>query len=494
MFQRIVNWSSQGYIFGLGEVPVDRLIPNASDALHHNRHNKDLARIVLSMAAKGQIGSLIMEPCGRSEWRSERLTNLLSTFAQLKHQTPQHHEMYNLNTCVEFHRLLLATLLAYGKALATLRGKRDGASFICVWQCGGLLREIASLLMLRQHLKACAAATSLSIPINEAKYLDRYQEYTGFPEKGCNDPDAGEPGLGNDPGMVLDGSESLDIVFLKWIRLQVNHWLALGTLSRTVGFPSDGDVKLGFSLLTVNYPDSPRPMEPWRDTVKNLISRNLNSTRSYGASDVIEFIDVYIKRPIQPGQHPVFNKWKKGYKFDAKIHCEAALASLAKYANDVPIQHYMPDHASLPGCLQVGFAAVIVTFIDLTEEQNIDQNTIRVSKLCCPACWETLDSMEGPNDRFGVRGCHPTVVAVKLPPWLPRKVMVDMVGRFERILDNQIITMMVDKKKRHIRKSSGQSTSTASTGSHGHGQSADVECDTFVLDDDESSVDSNETD
>src|SRR5882762_931034 len=149
MFRRIVDWSSQGYIFELSKVPVDKLKPKASYAPHRNRHNHDLARIVLSMADKGQIRSLIMEPCGRPEWHSERLTNLLSTFTQLKHQTPQHHEMYNVNTCIEFHRLLLATLLAYGKALSTLRLNKDGASFKCVWQCGGLLREIASSLMLR---------------------------------------------------------------------------------------------------------------------------------------------------------------------------------------------------------------------------------------------------------------------------------------------------------------------------------------------------------
>ena len=494
MFQRIVDWSSQGYITELGDVPVDKLELDASYAPHRNRHNIDLARIVLSMANKGQIRSLIMEPCGRPEWRSERLTNLLSTFTQLKHQTAQHHEMYNLNTCVEFHRLLVATLLAYGRALSTLRDKKDNASFMCVWRCGGLLREIASSLMLRQHLKACAKW--LSIPINQTKHLVKYQDYTGFPVRGCKDP-VDDPGLENDAGMALDGSEALDIVFLKWIRLQVSHWLALGTLSRTVGFPSNQG-ELVLSLLAVDYPALPREVEPWRDTVKNLISRNLNPARSYNASDVINFIDAYIKRPIKDDQHPIFKKWHDGYTFTATIHCEAALASLAKYAEDVPAEHHMQDHAGVLECLQVGFAAVIMTFINLTGEQNIDQNTIRVSKLCCPACWDTLDSMEGPNNRFGVCGRHPTVFAVELPPWLPHKVTVDIVGRFERALDTQILTMMVDEKKRHIRRSSEQSTSAASTGSHGRRQPADVEFDTFDSDTDldgyESSVDLDETD
>jgi hypothetical protein len=386
MFQRIVDWSSQGYIFELGKVPVDKLKPNASYTPRRNRHNHDLARVLLSMDKKDQIRSLIMEPCGKSEWRSERLTNLLSTFTQLEHQDPQHHEMYNLNTCVEFHRLLVATLLAYGKALSTLRdNKKDGASLKHVWYCGGLLREIASSLMLCQHLKACVAW--ISIPINEKGHLKRYQDYTGFPETGYQNPDVADPGLGNDPEMDLDGSESLDIVFLKWIRLQVNHWLALGTLSRTVGFPSAQDAKLALSLLAVNLPDLARPMEPWQNTVENLISQNLNPTRSYSASDVVEVIAAHIARPPQPGQHPVFKKWNKGYKFIAPIHCEAALASLAKYAHDVSIQHHMQDHTCVAECLQVSFTVVIMMFINLTEEQNIDQNAIAVSKRCCPTCW-----------------------------------------------------------------------------------------------------------
>ena len=367
MFQRIIDWSSQGYIFELSEVPVDKLEPNTSYAPRRNRHNHDLARILLSMDEKDQVRSLIMEPCGKSEWRSERLTNLLSTFTQLEHQTSQHHEMYNLNTCVEFHRLLVATLLAYGIALSTLRdNKEDGACLKRVWHCGGLLREIASSLMLRQHLKACVAW--ISIPINEEGHLKRYQDYTGFPETGCQDPDVADPGLGNAPGMDLDGSESSDIVFLKWIRLQVNHWLALGTLSRTVGFPSDQDAKLTISLLAVNFPNSPRPMESWRDTVKNLISLNLNPACSYSASDVEEFIAARIARPPQPDQHRVFKKWHKGYTFTATIHCEAALASLAKYADDVLTQHHMHEHAGVLPCIQVCFAAVIMTFINLTEE------------------------------------------------------------------------------------------------------------------------------
>jgi 1,4-alpha-glucan branching enzyme len=72
-----------------------------------------------------------------------------------------------------------------------------------------------------------------------------------------------------------------------------------------------------------------------------------------------------------------------------------------------------------------------------------------------------------PIDRFGVRGCHPTVHEVELPPWLPDYVMKGMVNNFEADLRREIFTMMLDKvKRRKVHRPSDQSTSAASTGSH----------------------------
>ena len=79
--------------------------------------------------------------------------------------------------------------------------------------------------------------------------------------------------------------------------------------------------------------------------------------------------------------------------------------------------------------------------------------------------------MEGPTNRFGVRGGHPTIYPIDLPPWLPSGVMEKAVARFEIILRQEILTMMVDKakKKTHARTPSKQSDSALSTGSHRNG-------------------------
>jgi hypothetical protein len=373
MLCRIVNWSSQGYIYQLGTVPEQQLKPGGPYTAHtRDRNNLGLARVMLMMADQGMIGS-IMERCGRSEWRSERFTNLLSAFARLDEQdTPQLHlDMYSADTCVEFHRLLVGTLLAFANALFVLgeqeRSDVSGRKEACkqVWIVGGLLREIASSLMLRQHLKSCTPW--LSIPTNDERHLRSYKQYTGFPHEGCRDPTPDDPGLSNDLNLGLNGSEELDEVFLEWIRLQVIHWLSLGAISRSFGSPSYSGVELGVTLLAVKYPDRPRPVEPWKTTVHNLVSR---FSRSYSAEDVIQCIISSVPSPCKPNQHPVFKKWAgtvaggaKSVKFDSTVHCEAALASLAKYADYIPIKQM---HIDLTALLQVCFAVVIIILINLT--------------------------------------------------------------------------------------------------------------------------------
>jgi len=92
---------------------------------------------------------------------------------------------------------------------------------------------------------------------------------------------------------------------------------------------------------------------------------------------------------------------------------------------------------------------------------------IAVSRRCCPACWKLLGIMDR-IDRCGVRGCHPTVHEVELPPWLPRGVMEGMIKDFEDVLRREIFAMMLDKvRRRKGRRPSEQSASATSSGS-GH--------------------------
>ena len=298
------------------------------------RNNHGLAWLVLQMVRDGRMQKEVMMRCGRPEWYSEPLTNLVAMFEAP--DSPQHDHHYGPATCVEFQRLLVATLLSYGQALCKFgrnetpeARKRNCES---VWICGLLLREIASSLMLRQHLKACRVW--LSAPSHGGSNMRHYQVYTGFDTAKYPSPDATDPGYEDDDDdeICQDARAGLDQVFLKWIRLQASHFLALGTISRAFGSPLSlsGVSKVPtVSLLAV---PPPLPLEvDWKSTV----------TRLFGSEAGLEAIKV-IKRCVIDGKN-VPAAWKPA-RHDHTIrpqvtrHCEALLAALGKYAHGGLIQ------------------------------------------------------------------------------------------------------------------------------------------------------------
>lgn len=103
------------HLSGAAETDLPSSLPEYPDC-----HNEDLGELVLNMVRSGQMEKAIMEECGRSDCHSA-FTNLVATFESLQLNPSQTHDaMYNIDTCVEFHWLLLATLLTYGKGLCVL--------------------------------------------------------------------------------------------------------------------------------------------------------------------------------------------------------------------------------------------------------------------------------------------------------------------------------------------------------------------------------------
>jgi hypothetical protein len=136
-------------------------------------------------------------------------------------------------------------------------------------------------------------------------------------------------------------------------------WLGVGTIARAFMSPEAAASAVPFiSLIAVRHPNGPREVEPWQDTVKDLFRQTPPKLCS-----VEEVIDVVIRIANQPetsGQHHVFKKWKNivnGKNTTAKppIHCEAALASLAKGSHDLPIQQF-GNNVGLMALLQVTFS------------------------------------------------------------------------------------------------------------------------------------------
>jgi hypothetical protein len=266
--------------------------------------------------------------------------------------------MYNAATCVEFHQLLLAALLAYGKGLCALNTARNESVKAMAKKCqkvgyaGDLLRQIASSLMLRQHLSTCEGL--LTVPSNDAKHLLEYRGYTGFPHDGRLNPpgDDAESAVETSSGALVD-------VYLMWIHLQVSHWLGVGTISRTFSSPEAAASAVpSISLIAVRHPNGPREVEPWQDTVKDLFRQT--PPQLYSAEEVVDVVISIADQPETPGQHHVFKHWKdivNGKNTTAKpaIHCEAALASLAKCSHHLPIER-LGHNLGLMELLQVTFS------------------------------------------------------------------------------------------------------------------------------------------
>ena len=73
--------------------------------------------------------------------------------------------------------------------------------------------------------------------------------------------------------------------------------------------------------------------------------------------------------------------------------------------------------------------------------QNLANDMVSVSRLCCPVCWELFQvlGIEGI-----VRGCHPTVTPVVLPETLPSHIYEEMVTRFRTHLSSQLRPLLSD--------------------------------------------------
>jgi hypothetical protein len=74
---------------------------------------------------------------------------------------------------------------------------------------------------------------------------------------------------------------------------------------------------------------------------------------------------------------------------------------------------------------------------------------------------EFLIVLKGSTELLAVRGGHAKLFQVELPPWLPSDTIQALITRFEKLLTDQIISMMERQQKqskKHARKSSNQST------------------------------------
>ncbi|KIM84798.1 hypothetical protein PILCRDRAFT_369556 [Piloderma croceum F 1598] len=347
-----------------------------------------------------------------------------------------------------------------------------------LWKCCYLLWRIADSQILSDHLTVLG---SLCLHMPDGKhrkslYVEELKFFTGL--TGALNKDRGDGEDGEVEGKDVDTDEEdedmdeefgvkpetyvrnrdLALVYKRWIHLQVSHWMALDVLSSFSHGTAAQSVKI--HLLTMKHlkrTNDSYEMESWETTIKKLAAQATQAPglpqqswigdRSFYRSSIpfdAETTIIFLKKKIDhyakvEQSNAIFRAFKPkedhpdlyAPEFYGGVHCEVALASLAKYTNEAM------DKTTEPG----------IFLEEIIRNSNHNVIAMPMSKLCCPVCRELLDILQGETTDFDVHGYHRTVSPMQLPLWLPHNTMEQIVARFKNILYREIAVMMQARQR-----------------------------------------------
>ncbi|KIM72908.1 hypothetical protein PILCRDRAFT_736132 [Piloderma croceum F 1598] len=487
--------SAQGFIYHLSRVEENALRAAVEPNVTAWRNDSQLSTKLITKEEYSSTFPSLFSACQSMQsmlWPSEPKLSM------------ERSGLYNTATCFEFHQLLVSTLVNYGKALEKLAGahttysKQQNEQNLAkmaeyaknVWEYGQVLWAIAYSRILEDHLGVLRKSGWLPLPVNEKTELDRSSGFTGFKRKPtviANPPSVVKDGADRDGGDAVEGyrdeagqgggdtvkggeggagqddedgveggneailiinnalrsdDKNFAVVYLDWIRLQVDRWQAPRKITSFVRRIATQDT-IDLNLLAARHPQPMHiheAMEPWDRTIKDLYARIADIEK---ADDVIRVLKDIIDRQQSERTdgvpQSIFRKFDpspraENHQFQATVHCEAVLAALAKFPSRAV------GDSTLRECLQ-----------------DIDISSIAVSKPCCPVCWELFSTLRDDNSPdFCVGGHHQTLFQVELPSWLPLKVVETLTHKFEGYLLSQI-TILMKSHGRHAINPSGQS-------------------------------------
>jgi hypothetical protein len=276
--------------------------------------------------------------------------------------------LYSKAMCFEFHQLLLATLISYGKALdgfvAALDLHKSKPNFLDlisqtdeVWICTSLLWSIAYSRILDNHLAILSANGWLGAPSNPSYPI--YSSFTIFSSAKDQtltlltdeDEECGNKGeeikalsAGVEPSDLAEedkrsGHEEEEIdtninpggqadLYQWWIHLQVDRWQATQKITTILAC---SPTLVNLTLLAIRYiPPQPADsvMNLWRGTIRDLCQ-----TANIDPKPVIDTLVDKIRKELQENSrhNTVFCKSdlkpKKVIQYVTRVHC----ASLLKY-------------------------------------------------------------------------------------------------------------------------------------------------------------------
>jgi hypothetical protein len=93
---------------------------------------------------------------------------------------------------------------------------------------------------------------------------------------------------------------------------------------------------------------------------------------------------------------------------------------------------------------------------------------IAVSKLCCPVCWELIKLLrtKATSSKLAIRGSHPHIYPLILPPWVSDVIRREMELKFLGYLGAELIQLIHYEERAEASKSHRRQHSDCSTFSH----------------------------
>jgi hypothetical protein len=516
MHSRITHPTSSSFIEQL--LRMDKRVLRMAFAEHYNsvkdgrRVDKGLAMEIADLASSSGLVNVMKEHPHADEMLLETQTplpHLTKTFEKVLAATEEAPapRAYNIETFLEFHDLVIAVVHGYKKALVETKRKRGDAQGSLkgsdkdqgdtilhahwLWSLARLFWRIAQSSMLRQHLQMLNAHNMLQVHLatvdgKTASPVQRSPITVAADGDAVDDEEAAmdKEDLEEQAMQSKAADDGLVSTFQRWMRLQGIYFASLDALS-SFSCQLPADVEIAF--IAVRDPKEARRDIDWKATITSLAASS-NTAFPFDAQRAIKTIEDRIQSSLldpDARQSKVLKAFRAERQrdnervtdptlprcpvaFSGTEHCEAALAALAKFLLSA-IDPTQKDAVKLEKLVKVQSYCPISSESSISRVvQELNNHVIAVSKLCCPVCWKLLEILG-----YLARGRHPLVTPVTLPPWLPKRVVVQMVDEFGEQLRRELVSMMsqpppINSPMTHNRNISAGTDVSSSTANSSH--------------------------
>lgn len=388
----------------------------------------------------------------------ENVPEFTALRAVMKQNDTPSHKKYTVETCYEFHQLLVITLSAFFTKLhrfdhavnknsepSQIRDKAHHFRNI-VYVLWGLVESRVFVW----HLRLLSAHAGLEIPtFSDAQHLRISEEghltVKGHPVPFGSSEPSGTAGSGDnyngadgDPGLLTGDisytpgqakHESVQEAYRQWGRLHASHFQALQVIKDMVSelIVIGSDASLSYELFQTESRKH-APVNGWEQTIRTACKARPQEN----PDDLIQALRralnrVSIDTPEAATNQQVFHlKNSNGidrFDFLGAVHCEAELA-----------------------CILLS--------------RGVTKPMIAVSKRCCPVCWDYLENCHKRNR-------HNLLFPIELPAHTPDALFHSLEATYNSMLIDNLVKLkrrqsvpLPNKRAQTISISSGVTAAT----------------------------------